>query len=56
MAITFELKLCLSNFSTGMERKTEGNQSTNISLIFTSQVDLFLIKLTKNKDYNTAKY
>ena len=43
MAITFELKLCLSNSSRGMERKTEGNESTNITLIFTSPVDLFLI-------------
>ena len=43
MAITFELKLCPSNSSRGMERKTEGNQSTNITLIFTSPVDLFLI-------------
>ena len=43
MAITFELKLCLSNSSRGMERKTEGNQSTNITLIFTRPVDLFLI-------------
>ena len=43
MAITFELKLCLSNSSRGMERKTEGNQSTNITLIFTSPVDIFLI-------------
>ena len=43
MAITFELKLCLSNSSRGMKRKTEGNQSTNIALIFTSPVDLFLI-------------
>ena len=43
MAITFELKLCASNSSRGMERKTEGNQSTNITLIFRSPVDLFLI-------------
>ena len=43
MAITFELKLCLSNSSRVMERKTEGNQSTNITLILTSPVDLFLI-------------
>ena len=43
MAITFEFKLCLSNYSRGMERKTEGNQSTNITLIFTSPADLFLI-------------
>ena len=42
MAITLELKLCLSNYSRGMKRKTEGNQSTNITLIFTSPVDLFL--------------
>ena len=26
-----------------MERKTEGNQSTNITLIFTSPVDLLLV-------------
>ena len=45
MAITFELKLCLSNSSRGMERKTEGNQSTNITLIFTSPVDIFLIPI-----------
>ena len=33
-----------SSFSSrGMERKTEGNQSTNITLIFTRPVDLFLI-------------
>ena len=43
MAISFELKLCLSNSSRGMERKTERNQSTNITLILTSPVDLFLI-------------
>ena len=43
MAITLEVKLCLSNSSRGMERKTEGNQSTNVTLIFTSPVDLFLI-------------
>ena len=43
MAITFELKLCLSNSSRRMERKTEDDQSTNITLIFTSPVDLFLI-------------
>ena len=43
MAIIFELKLFLSNSSKGMERKTEGNQSTNITLIFTSPVDIFLI-------------
>ena len=43
MAITFELKLCLSNSRKGMERKTEDNQSTNITLIFMSPVDLFLI-------------
>ena len=35
MAITFELKLCLSNSSRGMERKTEGNQSRNITLRLT---------------------
>ena len=43
MAIISELKLCLSNSSRGMEGKTEGNQSTNITLIFKSPVDLFLI-------------
>ena len=43
MATTFELKICLSNSSRGMERKTEGNQSTNVTLIFTNPVDLFLI-------------
>ena len=41
MAISFELKLCLSNSS--RERKTEGNQSANITLIFTIPVDLFLM-------------
>ena len=43
MAITLELKLCLSNFGRGIERQKEGYQGTNITLIFTSPVDLFLI-------------
>ena len=38
-----ELKLCLSNFSRGIERQKEGYQSTNITLIFTRPADLFLI-------------
>ena len=43
MAITFELKLCLSNSSREWkEKQTEGNQSTNITLIFMVPVDLFL--------------
>ena len=41
LAITFELELCLSNSSREMERKAEGTQSTNITLIFTSPADLF---------------
>ena len=43
MAITLELKLCLSNFCRGIERQKEGYQGTSITLIFTHSVDLFLI-------------
>ena len=43
MAITLELKLCLSNFSMRLERQKVGSQGTNITLIFTRPVDLFLI-------------
>ena len=42
MAITLELKLCLSNFSRGIERQKGGYKGTNI-LFFTRPVDLFLI-------------
>ena len=42
MATTLELKLCLSNFSRGIERP-KGYQGTNITLIFIRPVDLFLI-------------
>ena len=42
MVITLELKLCLSNFSRGIE-KQKGHQGTNITLTFTRQFDLFLI-------------
>ena len=43
MAIILELKLCLSNFSMGIEREKEGYQGANITLIFTYPFDLFLI-------------
>ena len=43
MAITLELKLCLSNLKRGIERQKEGYQGTNITLLFTRSVDLFLI-------------
>ena len=43
MEITLELILCLSNFSRWIEREQEGYQGTNITLIFTYPVDLFLI-------------
>ena len=39
MAITLELKLCLSNFSRGIERQKEGYQRTNITLILMHPVD-----------------
>ena len=42
MTITLELKLCLSN-SRGIKGQKEGNQGTNITLIFTRPVDLFSI-------------
>ena len=40
MAITLEPKLCLSNFSRGIEKQKEGHQSTSITLIFMRLVDL----------------
>ena len=43
MAITLEVKLCLSNLSRGIERQNEGYQETNITLILRRPVDLFLI-------------
>ena len=43
MAVTLELKLCLSNFSRGLERQKEDYQHTNITLIFMRPYDLFLI-------------
>ena len=43
MTISLELKLCLSNFSRGIERQIEGYQGTNIILIFTRPVDILLI-------------
>ena len=42
MAVNHELKLCLSNFSRGIEQRKEGCQGTNITLIFKHSVDLFL--------------
>ena len=42
MAVTLELKLCLSNFSRGIERQ-KGYQGTNVTLIFTRPVHLFLM-------------
>ena len=35
MGKNLELKLCLLNFSRGIERQKEGYQGTNITLIFT---------------------
>ena len=43
MTITVEIKVCLSSFSKGIERQKEGHQGTNITLILTRPVDLFLI-------------
>ena len=43
MAISLEVKLCLSDFSRGIERQKEGYQETNITLILRRPVDLFLI-------------
>ena len=43
MAITLEPKLCLPKFSRGIERKNEGYQGTNVTLIFMRLPDLFLI-------------
>ena len=43
MEITFELKLCLSNFIREIKRQKESYQGTNITLIFKRLVDLFLI-------------
>ena len=40
---TLELKLCQSYFSRGIGRQKEGYQGTNVTLVFTSPVDLFLI-------------
>ena len=37
------LEFCLSKFSNRIERQKEGYQGTNITLIFTRPVDLFLI-------------
>ena len=43
MTSTLKLKLCVSNFSRRIERQKEGYQGTNITLIFTRPVDLFLM-------------
>ena len=43
MAITLKLELGQSKFSREIERQKEGYQGTNITLIFTRAVDLFLI-------------
>ena len=43
MTISLQLKLCLSNFSRGIERQKEGYQDKSIVLTFTRTVDLFLI-------------
>ena len=43
IAISLELKLCLSNFSRGIERQNEGYQGASITLSFTRLVDLSLI-------------
>ena len=43
MAITLEPKLRLPKFSRGIERKNEGYQGTNVTLIFMRLLDLFLI-------------
>ena len=41
MAISLELKPCLSNFSREIERQNEGYQGTSITLIFTRLVVFF---------------
>ena len=38
MAITVELKLCLSNLSKGIERQKVGYQGANITLIFKTRL------------------
>ena len=47
IAITLELKLCLSNFSRGIEKTTkkESYKSTSITLIFTRPFDIFLYSI-----------
>ena len=48
MAVTLKLKLCLSNFSRGIQRQKQGYQGTNITLIFMHPVDLFLYPIFAN--------
>ena len=43
MAITLELKVCLSNFSKGVERQEAGYQDTGVTFVFTRPVNLSLI-------------
>ena len=43
MIIILELKLCLSNLSSGIERQEKGYRGTSVALILTRPVDLFLL-------------